>query len=217
MARACGWVERVALLGLILATASIISCGSDEEPADDPYPTVGGGGFTSTRDNQYPCDSAEPVGGQSSGLLECDNGLLVRPSAGECSSSLPRDGDVDDYQFGIDQCQNDSGCAQYPNGFCRRLEEDHKATCGYGCLTDSDCQSPLICLCAELVGLCVEAGCSSDSECVDGYHCAYNEACERFACQHEDDECATDDDCDEGRCVVAQQRRKCAEVSECDD
>jgi len=198
------------LCGSSVLPSSLTGCGSDGKPAG-AGPSVNAGGFTAVKDNAYPCASPEPLGGEDSGFVVCDSGMIVRESPGECWSDLPRPDDVADYEFGFDQCQNDAGCTQFPNGFCRRPAAGEKAQCAYGCLTDDDCRSPLICLCGDPVGLCVEATCDGDEDCLPGYQCASNDACGRsFACQHEDDVCATDADCDEGQCVVVEQRRRCA-------
>jgi hypothetical protein len=172
-------------------------------------------GYGGSPENAFPCRSPEPVIDDSTGFLQCESGLIVRAFQAECSSQLPRPDDVPDYQFGIDDCQNDAGCTRFPHGFCRRTEPGEKATCGYGCVTDDDCQSPLICVCGDPIGLCGPASCVSDDSCLEGFHCASNETCGGFVCQHEDDACATDGDCAEGACVVQQQRRTCTTDVEC--
>ncbi len=87
-----------------------------------------------------------------------------------------------------------------PHGFCEH-------SCRYGCVNDAECASGEICLCGDLIGRCVEATCTVDGDCGEGFVCQRYDGLtdggralcdiERFACQTADDSCGSDVDCGE--------------------
>jgi hypothetical protein len=149
------------------------------------------------------CEGAAELGG---GWLRCDNGLLHRPAASACASSVPRAEAVTIPPEYLDagaylQCGQDSDCSAAPYGYCEWLVGQTYGTfCQYGCTVDADCAAGQVCLCGDPVGTCSNARCSTDAECGPGQLCAdYIErpACggTAFACQTPSDECAAQSDC----------------------
>jgi hypothetical protein len=156
---------------------------------------VGGAGAPPLVDNPFPCENPTPIFDGTSGFVECDNGYRYRESVGTCTVERR----TEDVSAGLPdpECRYDADCADDPLGYCTT------GTCYTGCLTDSDCGGDWICSCSSEYGIgnCTRAFCTSDADCLPGLHCALvidgtsDAAFYTYACQSEEDECVSDDDC----------------------
>jgi hypothetical protein len=98
-------------------------------------------------------------------------------------------------------------CTEKPRGFCNGGGGFEVPYCDYGCLTDADCSPSQICMCGDSSygGRCISAGCSTDSECGAGGHCALAYGVcggGKFLCESAADECSTGEDCESGQCSL---------------
>lgn len=124
------------------------------------------------------CDAPTPLdqpGDAASGVEACDDGLMHRAEAVDCTvPTLPEPtcGDKD-------ACQAHSDCTDQPDGFC--LDTDDATIgceCVYpACTTDADCGDDELCLCAaseaDTNGLppipqCIASTCQIDADCGAG-------------------------------------------------
>lgn len=154
-----------------------------------------------------PCDNAvERVEG--SGIMECDNGLVHRPTAGTCpayvaSTTVRKPSTLPDR----DECLSDGDCTDRLYGFCAPGMVPYGGTptpntCVYGCTVDTECDAGGICVCGEERGDCHPATCTTDGDCDDGSYCAeYSQSCGQtsgFSCQAPGDACQLNSDCGSG-------------------
>lgn len=177
------------------------------------------------------CGGSTPIiaRGEPSGIEQCaDNGLKHRPStAVQCTSGLPRTIVFEPEGSFEVQCTSDLDCTDKPHGFCGYADgQVPDLVCTYGCLTDTDCAADELCVCGENVGQCVASSCKQDSDCGDGFMCAYwgettGIGCPvtpHYVCQTAEDECAVDEDCPPGangmRCSAAGGSRKCVDIEQ---
>lgn len=204
------------------------ACGGRSFPNNEP---VG--------DEPSACVGSKPhrgVNGVDTGLAECDNGLVHRPSADvECTSDLPRpDSEIAEQVATAHEasCSSDNDCTAKPHGHCSAASGQQLRSaasgqqllflsCRYGCLTDADCENGNVCVCGDPVGECVPSNCTQDSDCGEGLLCAEwmrTSGCAvdySLLCQTVNDTCAVDSDCGgEGRsehCDGASGTRVCVE------
>jgi hypothetical protein len=118
----------------------------------------------------------------------------------------------------LDECTRDADCTAKVFGFCGKVLDLHpRNSCFYGCIVDSDCAAGEICVCGmdpvpslsspAPFGTCRRADCTSDSDCLPGFHCATYDttpACFSFAfsCQVPADDCGGNGDCDGQYCTI---------------
>jgi hypothetical protein len=105
-----------------------------------------------------------------------------------------------------------------PYGHCEN-QFGVECSCLYGCVRDTDCASGSICVCADPVGQCERARCTSDASC-NGCDCidsTDDPGCpgKSFACQTPTDQCTSDSDCSSGMMCSSDPsgRHVCAKVS----
>lgn len=160
---------------------------------------------------------------QAGGTQLCASGLITRPSAATCESSLPRDGTCTD-DPATDECSSDADCTEYPNGMCNSSSGfgGLGCFCSYGCMEDADCSTGSICVCGDVIGQCEPASCVTDADCGGGSLCARYEsldlACgsQGWECTTAADECLVHEDCLNGmECVYAVDHRICQESNPC--
>jgi hypothetical protein len=159
----------------------------------------------------HPCGDPTPLvlGGQDTGYDTCMGGSLRRRAMYDCPSLVPRasGGACTAHSPGPDAgryCRSDADCTAMPNGFCQdqSVLGGYGCVCAYGCLRDGDCSPGEICVCADPVGECERAGCTSGASC-DGCDCIDSTdypGCpgKSFACQTPADQCTSDLDCQAG-------------------
>jgi hypothetical protein len=183
---------------------------------------IGGSGGTSNRagnSNGGSTSSAGSGGTSSSGgkaptgdcatgsgnWVSCENGSVHRTVPGTCESKLPRARTLPAMNTALDQCTQDSQCAEKPNGYCTViyngfLPETHNG-CLYGCLTDAECGPNDVCQCGEDIGNCTtSSGCKSDQDCSGGAWCSRFDSCPGvptydYGCEKPTDQCRTNLDC----------------------
>jgi hypothetical protein len=130
----------------------------------------------------------------------------VTPDAGSADAGPP----VQNEEL---RCRSDSDCTAQPYGHCEGggLEVPPRFTyCDYGCVTDSDCAPRQVCLCGSgPVGRCVASPCRTDADCEGDGMCgsAAEGTCgsSPFACQTQQDRCASASDCAAGEGCTAQR------------
>jgi hypothetical protein len=166
----------------------------------------------------YPCNNPQPVVSGDSGYVLCDNGSMHRPVKASCPSFVPRSGRVAPPDAGAFSCRSDGDCPG-PNQYCGVTGD---SSCGLpvvyecvtGCVNDSDCQSEEIlglhgiCVCAEPMGVCMSAACTSDSDCAPNLMCSgpshpAGRLPLMFVCQTPSDRCGGDADCPSGQVCFA--------------
>lgn len=106
-------------------------------------------------------------------------------------------------QAGVVRASSGACHCDDPNAYCVATEFASGFDCQPGCLSDSECGPGRICLCANRLGSCVPATCSSGASCGAGCDCiAINSGPSRgnmsgaiFSCQTAVDDCARPADC----------------------
>lgn len=204
--------------------------GVDNPPAggESGGPAAGGSGTGPVTPES--CANSKPVlnATVTTGLEICDSGVVHRPAPLECANNLVGRAaagmapPVDDQGLvAPGECQTDADCTAEPYGQCKTLGQAGIPTCVYGCTEDADCGEDQLCVCGPEIGACVAATCQSDADCGEGFLCAeyvhhVGVGCgepAQYACQTEDDACATDQDCiDAGtgdNCAVVDGARAC--------
>jgi hypothetical protein len=158
------------------------------------------GGATSTGGNvvvggagpSQPCTA--PKLDPATGLVNCNEGYQHRPSAKRCELSDPGGyaGEGGGGANGADplpRAPNDSfvsctpnqagECSQYHLGYCAFVGQG--AACRSGCSTDSECGNGYICRCggaSPTGGECIPSDCKTDADCGANSYCAsYNGLC----------------------------------------
>lgn len=163
-----------------------------------------------------PCTS--PGVDPTTGYVHCAEGYVHRASKVACEPSGGA-GNVDSGQAdagssaeeplespqGTSCVADPSVCHKFPRGFCDARGMKY---CSSGCFTDADCgHLGSICECGHpespTGGACVYGSCTADSDCASGYRCASMGSLLRpsFLCQTPQDECITDNDCEQA-CVI---------------
>lgn len=166
------------------------------------------------------CTNPKPLDG---GWEQCDGGVVHRPTPVACTFS-PSDATLPPTQ-NQDECFKDSDCTKLPYGYCQAIGGFSPPTnlCQYGCASDNDCESGMVCVCSgeggsRQVGVCQgSTNCKSDADCSGGNLCTdywSQPGCpmREFACQSPQDECASDKDCPTdvlGICGYQDGHRKC--------
>jgi hypothetical protein len=136
------------------------------------------------------CSEAKPreFGG---GFVQCQEGWSHRPEASNCEPLAPPPEPNPAVCHPSDECCVNADCSA-PHSYC---SDAHY--CTPGCVSDAECPSGSLCLCNDLVGLCVPASCRSDAECPDNLPCSASESLRGgFACQSANDDCLLDSDCE---------------------
>jgi len=153
------------------------------------------------------CPSSLPRTPELSGLPFTPDDDLP-PDAVDAGS--PPDGDVDpptEDGCGFEGCcSRDSDCTAAPHGYCAPgdgFDSLPAPYCHYGCVDDSECDAGQVCLCGDLIGICVSARCSVDADCGGSLACTpytRSPGCPgiEFACQTATDRCVSDADCEGG-------------------
>jgi hypothetical protein len=176
------------------------------------------------------CNSAAVIldGEVSTGLAQCDNGVIHRPLAVECPNNIAVRDPIPSCEPGGDvfcpdttECASDADCTAQPYGRCIIPGQAPAYACAYGCTVDSECGPNQVCLCGADIGTCHDASCSTDGDCSNGMLCAgyfdrFGVGCGepiQLACQTANDECAIEEDCEPGyACNAATGTRVCTEV-----
>lgn len=163
--------------------------------------TSGSGGAPAK--TPFPCTSPMPilVAGIDTGYDVCASGQTQRRAIVACPSLLPR-ATTCMGSAGGGQCAKDSDCTMSPNGHCDSesgFGGPPGCLCQYGCTTDADCSAGSICECADPIGHCVVAKCTSNAACAEGPCSTYESSpgcpSQTFACQAAGDSCGGDKDC----------------------
>jgi hypothetical protein len=157
----------------------------------------------------YACESATPVlvGGVDTGYDSCAGGFTRRRAQLTCPLLLPRPGKGACSQLfdaSPARCRDDSDCASDPYGHCELVSPDGgipgACECVHGCRVDSDCGDGKVCVCANPVGYCAAATCSTGASCgAAGCDCIASsmgtDCAAQFDCQTPQDQCASPGDC----------------------
>jgi hypothetical protein len=203
--------------------------------------TTASGGYGAADNFPLSLRCQAPTTSLGGGWERCANGMIHRSERGVCPSPLPRpsasedagsDAASDAGSDGVSDliappndgtCRNDSDCTQAAHGHCETPPGGFSSYCQYGCVRDSECQTGQACLCGDVVGECVLATCTADSDCGSGLCVNYTESpgcgSTAFACQSPLDQCASDAQCSSGApyCTVAglygELGRKCVAPS----
>jgi hypothetical protein len=148
---------------------------------------LGGGGSGGASD----CAAAQVD--RASGVVTCGD-VKYRESVGQGCSYAPLSaggqgsGGAATGGAGGDSACDPARCNDKPRGYCEAegYAGAGPTTCHYGCITDSDCATSEICLCADPAfgGRCVFATCKSDGDCHDGTRCASSSSCDQFSCSN---------------------------------
>jgi hypothetical protein len=181
--------------GLLAAILSLAGCGGHGAgTADGGAATAATADAPSVQDarpigacTQHACRSPTPltVGGVDTGIDNCAGGGVRRRAIVDCPSLIPRPQECPVGDGASSTCTSDTDCTSAPNGYCEvgvDQNEEPGCHCLYGCLRDSDCESGLICVCREVVGVCFPALCSSGDSCLPGCDCV-NIDDSTFLCQ----------------------------------
>jgi Dickkopf-like protein len=137
---------------------------------------LGGASAAGGPSGALPCTHPRPFMSDATGYVQCDD-YFYRASKQVCPTTWPRAGEVPGYQPGVSQCRTDADCAsQIPlkDAYCALpLDPPPRGTiCQAGCLSDSDCLDNYVCLCGDPIGHCIATQCKSDADCIPGMHCA---------------------------------------------
>lgn len=147
------------------------------------------------------------VGGIDTGYDSCTNGYTRRRAQVTCPTFLPRAGggacDQPDGSAQGGTCHSDSDCAPDPYGHCELESPDGgipaSCTCVHGCRQDSDCNAGEVCSCADPIGQCLPATCTTGASCMAGCDCisgSMGSGCgTQYDCETPQDQCATNGDC----------------------
>jgi hypothetical protein len=161
---------------------------------------------------KYACQNPAPVvlGGVDTGYDTCTGGYMRRRAQVTCPSFLPRAGNgacSQMFDASPAGCASDSDCASDPYGHCELTSPDGgiPATCEcvHGCKVDSDCGNNNVCVCANPIGYCAPATCTTGASCgTAGCECistSMGSGCgPQFDCQTPQDQCAFPGDCPDG-------------------
>lgn len=181
------------------------------------------------------CENPQPrIGpdGQPTGFVDCANGFSHRESKATCGTTLPRSTTcgsgvpIDDAGIALGECAADGDCTAQTNGYCELSVGGlvgASCFCNYGCRTDADCATGMICACGAPVGQCVPTqNCLTDADCGPGLLCVTSSdgACGfTFACQTAADTCSSDADCagDAGmpQCGFVVDHHECVALRPC--
>jgi hypothetical protein len=167
------------------------------------------GGDAPTSTCKYTCENPMPVlmGGIDTGYDSCAGGYTRRRAQVMCPSLLPRPGNgacSQVFDASPARCSSDSDCSSDPYGHCELTSPDAglqaACDCVHGCRVDSDCASGMVCVCANPIGSCAPATCSTGASCgAAGCDCIASSAGSgcgpRFDCQMPEDQCASPGDC----------------------
>jgi hypothetical protein len=189
---------------------------------------VGGAGDAGTI---VPCDTPRPkngVNGMPTGYVDCDGGWIHRPERRDCSSILPRPGNVVPHDGGVEGgatgCTKDADCSNLLHGWCTPVAGAAgpllPTVCVSGCVRDEECAPGHVCACGDPVGRCLPATCTTDADCGDA-KCAssYSSTCGPpapgpFACQQPGDACTAARDCLTHQvCTPTPAGRRCVSIS----
>jgi hypothetical protein len=195
------------LFAAIGATACGGSTGADRSTTD-----AGPGGAGGKTSWQTKCLDPTPMSG---GFVRCGHGFVHRPSVAECPANLPTrptgpsPGIVDG---GLETCLVDADCDAWSYGRCGNTPDitfSPPYYCVYGCVRDEDCGTGRICACGPLVGTCIQATCTRDSECGQDVcgQVTLPGPCgpvpDHFECRVAGTECAIASDCGQGETCQA--------------
>jgi hypothetical protein len=113
---------------------------------------------------------------------------------------------------GLETCLADADCDMWSYGRCGNTPDISLSPpyyCSYGCVRDEDCGTGRICACGPLVGTCIAATCTSDSECGEEV-CGQvtlagpcGPVADHFECRVAGTECAAPSDCGQGETCLA--------------
>jgi hypothetical protein len=188
------------------ATETGIPEGGTPDQSSAPEPEGGDGPTNACR---YTCVNPMPVlvGGVDTGYDSCGGGYMRRRAQISCPSLLPRTGNgacSQPFDASPAGCSSDSDCASDPYGHCELTAPDAgipvTCECVHGCKVDSDCGGNEVCVCADPIGHCAPATCTTSASCAAaGCDCiasSMGSSCgPQFDCQTPRDQCAAPDDC----------------------
>jgi hypothetical protein len=158
-------------------------------------PAGGDGGAIGAGRGGATSSCANPV--LENGFVLCDGPWLHRESVETCPSTLPREVSYCPPTSGT--CATDLDCTEQPNGFCAS-DRGGPCRCSYGCRSDDDCGTGMLCLCEDPVGRCVPTACTTDADCGSDSLCASYDGVlcggfAGFACVSTADACTNRSDC----------------------
>jgi hypothetical protein len=173
--------------------------------------------------NAFPTDSGPPAG-----VMECERESVFRHTAIACEYQYVFAECPGGNEYG---CRSNDECTYGKNGICAEFWGG--CECRYPCLTDSDCNEDMACLCAMRIGKggsnrfinstneCIWANCRTNDDCGD-FRCGIAEddcGISGLSCHTEADECISTTDCSsEGPCVYSPPDEKwgCWGATACD-
>ena len=215
---------------IAICFATIGGCNSSDKAPPPAAP--GDSGKAEAQIKYLACDQPQDllsgVDNAPTGYVICANSnnalALHRREVRDCASALPRSSTCTGIGSGTDSgaqigiCRSDADCKDDTEGYCNLTAG--ACACHYGCKSDADCPSDRVCVCGNPSGDCVLAKCRSDADCSPGSLCLASSdgACRRiFACQHPEDLCAGDKDCDPNysQCTLQGDRRVCKAPPPC--
>lgn len=128
-----------------------------------------GGESNGSPDAVADCQGAKPwpdAGAKTSGLSQCEDGIVHRKGAPKCTAATPPELSADDPA--AMQCEG-VPCAKQAGGFCvatiHSSPELNTVACVYPCAGDEDCAEGTACFCGPTGGECIPAGCRADADC----------------------------------------------------
>ena len=128
---------------------------------------------TSTPAAEVQGERAVLVGGQPTGYFLAESGALLRRTAQDCPSLIPRSAfECRQPKVGAaashGACKKDADCTAEKNGHCERPGLSASCACQYGCRRDGECDKGEICVCADPVGYCAPSSCGASGLCDSG-------------------------------------------------
>jgi hypothetical protein len=185
--------------------------GTSSEGTSSTADTTDASGTTDTGGMSQDCQPILQDDGTPTGFEACtSDDSVVRTSSVTCSDPYPPSDGVT-CQAGYGVCSSDDDCTDAPFGSCGYVADiTAQCQCEYGCVTDADCGSGQVCMCAPLHHgtRCIDADCQSDADCDQGYRCTLSladggwlEAWPSVRCHSAADECQADVDCPDGLCL----------------
>jgi hypothetical protein len=205
-------------LAVVLACSGRAITGGEGASSEGTSSTATTTGTTDTGGESPDCQPILQEDGTPTGFEACmSEDAVIRTSSATCSDHYPPGGDCG---AGYGVCSSDADCTDRPYGSCGYAADIVAAChCEYGCVSDADCGSGQICMCAPLDHgtRCIDAACQSDADCDPGYRCAlslgivWKGEWPSVRCHSAADECQADADCLEGHCLWHDSRWECRE------
>lgn len=143
---------------------------STEMPSSSPRPSA-----VVTSQSASPERASSPgkpliIDGKVTAYWLLGDGSLVRSEAPRaagaegCPSQVPRRATCESKgpSGAASGCKADVDCKEKPHGHCSQDGLDPSCGCSYGCVSDAECGSGRVCVCAEPVGYCADSACGPE-------------------------------------------------------